>query len=280
MRQIVLRLFKILPGAPLAVLIGVASVSPEDALPNIAKWAKFLGFEKLPSWLTDALIDSRVFWSASIALATYVIFLILVHYVPKRPIIAISGLLVIVAPIISWILVGISSASLFMECDFGPAPKVFRSDGNIYNITISSAKQIPAFGRYFGPAGGEFKISNDFLEAYQCSIVNYSGAPVLNVDTVIRIVFMAPVSNGPGSQTGGDIIGSNDAILQIPRIDIGPERAFIFYVFNLSGNFVRLGLPQVASYQWSGSKIRRTAQFDQPSMFSALFLSPAPHPLD
>lgn len=279
MRRLSLWLLRILPGAPLALLIGAAGVPPGDVVPNITKWAKVLGIESPPQWLTAALIDSRIFWSAFAALIAYVIFIALIHYAPWRPILAISGILVISAPILCWILIGMWSANLFMECDLTSSPTTFPSDGKIYNITIFNDNQPAAFGNYFGPPGTEFKIHNEFLSAYRCGLINYSSDPVFHVSTTIRIVFVEAVGNGQGGQTGGNIIGYSEAIVEISRIDVGPEREFLFYVFNVSDKFfVRLDLPMSVSYHWPGSKVTRTTQLERPDIFKPHFLSPITRP--
>ena len=279
MRRLFLWLLRILPGAPLALLIGAAGVPPEDVLPNIAKWAKVLGIESPPQWLTAALIDTRIFWSAFAALISYVIFIALIHYVPRRPILAISGMLVIAAPVICWVLIGMWSANLFMECDLSASPTSFPSDGKIYNITIFSDKQPAVFGNYFGPPGAEFKIRNAF--AYRCGVINYSNDPVFHVSALTRIAFIEAVSNGQGGQTSGNVIGYTDSIVEILRIDVGPERKSLFYIFNLSEEFfVRLDLPMTVSYHWPGSTVTRKTQLERPDIFIPHILSPIRRPQD
>jgi hypothetical protein len=52
---------KALPlGLGLPLVIGAASVRPEDAASNIAAWLHVAGFERIPSWLASPNIDNRV----------------------------------------------------------------------------------------------------------------------------------------------------------------------------------------------------------------------------
>ena len=52
---------KVLPlGLGLPVVIGAASVKPEDAASNLAAWAKWLGVQHAPEWLSSPTIDHRV----------------------------------------------------------------------------------------------------------------------------------------------------------------------------------------------------------------------------
>jgi hypothetical protein len=54
-------LVKALPlGLGLPVLIGVASVKPEDAVSNLAAWAQWLGIHDVPEWLKAPGIDNKV----------------------------------------------------------------------------------------------------------------------------------------------------------------------------------------------------------------------------
>ncbi|MGA2995166.1 hypothetical protein [Bradyrhizobium sp.] len=72
MREIV----KILPfGLLLPLVIGAASVKPDDAISNIGAWAHTLGFESLSRWLANPASDNRVI-VASMALSVLYSFVI------------------------------------------------------------------------------------------------------------------------------------------------------------------------------------------------------------
>ncbi|MCP3444859.1 hypothetical protein [Bradyrhizobium sp. CCGUVB14] len=63
---------KALPlGLGLPVLIGAASVKPEDAASNIAAWAEIFGFHNLPHWLTSPNADLHVIAATCFAAAVY-----------------------------------------------------------------------------------------------------------------------------------------------------------------------------------------------------------------
>ena len=64
----------------LPVVIGAASVGPDDAASNISKWLNKLGWHNLPAWLRDNFADNRVI-VAAIALGTIYTF---VFYVAPR----------------------------------------------------------------------------------------------------------------------------------------------------------------------------------------------------
>jgi hypothetical protein len=65
-------LLKALPlGVAVPILIGSASVSPEDAASNISKWADKVGIHDLPSWLTAAAANRQVFYAGIAAALMY-----------------------------------------------------------------------------------------------------------------------------------------------------------------------------------------------------------------
>jgi hypothetical protein len=68
--------FKSLPLAlGLPVVIGAASIGPDDAVSNLSKWAHWVGFSNIPSWLTDRSADARIVVLSLVAAAFYVAIL-------------------------------------------------------------------------------------------------------------------------------------------------------------------------------------------------------------
>jgi hypothetical protein len=59
----------------LPIVIGAASVKPEDAASNIAAWLQVAGFEHIPNWLASPNIDNRVIFG-SLVVSTVYAFLI------------------------------------------------------------------------------------------------------------------------------------------------------------------------------------------------------------
>lgn len=55
----------------LPLMIGAASVKPEDAASNIATWVEWLGFHNLPHWLTTPNADDRAIAATIFAGAIY-----------------------------------------------------------------------------------------------------------------------------------------------------------------------------------------------------------------
>lgn len=73
-----MRIWPIIKSFPIAVglplVIGAASVGPDDAASNLSKWVNQLGFETLPSWLTEKAADHQVTTLAFLMSIIYAIF--------------------------------------------------------------------------------------------------------------------------------------------------------------------------------------------------------------
>jgi hypothetical protein len=62
-------LLKVAPlGMVLPLMIGAASVKPDDAVSNLAEWARWFGFHQVPDWLASPSVDQKVI-AASILFA-------------------------------------------------------------------------------------------------------------------------------------------------------------------------------------------------------------------
>lgn len=65
-------LFKALPiGVGVPLLIGAASVGPEDAASNISKWARHFGLHHIPEWMVDKGADNKVIIGVVLLAALY-----------------------------------------------------------------------------------------------------------------------------------------------------------------------------------------------------------------
>jgi hypothetical protein len=65
-----------LPPLVLTLVIGAASIAPEDAASNLSKWAHAIGFDRLPAWLVERSADKSVMIISGVALAIYFAWLI------------------------------------------------------------------------------------------------------------------------------------------------------------------------------------------------------------
>jgi hypothetical protein len=77
---------KALPiGVGLPLVIGAASVGPDDAASNISKWLHEIGIRHTPIWLTDPASDRAALWGALVLAALYaVVVWVIIPKVTKR----------------------------------------------------------------------------------------------------------------------------------------------------------------------------------------------------
>jgi hypothetical protein len=72
---------KLLPlGVMLPLVILGASIGPEEAASNLAKWARWLGFTNLPEWINQKAADNNIIIAAALLALVY---LIVVFVVPR-----------------------------------------------------------------------------------------------------------------------------------------------------------------------------------------------------
>jgi hypothetical protein len=67
-------LIKLLPIVALILLIGAASVGPNDAASNLSNWAHRFGFDSLPPWFTEKMADNELIVFAVVVALIYVLF--------------------------------------------------------------------------------------------------------------------------------------------------------------------------------------------------------------
>ena len=145
------RALSLLAGVPLALLLAAGGIGPDDALSNLAKWARVLGIDHIPQWFTALIINSRLFWVALSALFLYFVLMIVISYFPRPTAIGIAGFCFVSVPAVSWVLLG-NPTHIYIECTERSAPLTFPSDGNIHNITIYNRITGSPFSTYLAPA--------------------------------------------------------------------------------------------------------------------------------
>ena len=167
---------------------------------------------------------------------------------------------------------------LFVKCELSPYPGSFPDDGTIYAVVMWSATEWGGITRLFAPAQTPFKIleGRDWLETYRCVAVNYGAVPLFNVTIVLGVKYLEAVNTTDHSQTAGKEIGANQRVLQIDTIDVGPEHAYHFYIFNPTKQFVEARLSESATFQLANAKDVRTVQITKPATIGMIVLSPPP----
>jgi hypothetical protein len=122
----------------------------------------------------------------------------------------------------------------------------------------------------FGPPGSPIKWNNtDIPEwAYRCEVTNYAVKPLFDVWFGVHLVFRTPevVPGQPNSRRQGDITFEHDWLVPIPKIDPGPDAAYVFFVWNCcTPRFVNVSLPAFATAQIAGEIRRQRIKIVQPT---------------
>jgi hypothetical protein len=71
-------------GLGVPVVIGAATVKPEDAASNIAAWAHWLGIHDVPQWMTNPTIDGKVIAGTAMVGAVYAFLIWGVPFLRKK----------------------------------------------------------------------------------------------------------------------------------------------------------------------------------------------------
>ncbi len=100
-------------------------------------------------------------------------------------------------------------------------------------------------GMVYGPPGSDAKWSDqqNSIDAYQCSITNFSPSPIIDVDVVLQYSSTSAFRQESGGLGGRGIDYTRSWLVQINRIESGKDNPFVFYVYNATDKFVGISLP-------------------------------------
>jgi hypothetical protein len=165
---------------------------------------------------------------------------------------------------------------LFIECRPGPLPHVFPPSGRVFVVQIYNATERTGLHYFFGPSGDVFKVSERFVAAQQCEVVNYAPTALFDVKMILRTEYLKIINQGPSSQIGGEVLTENERMVVIPRIEPGADRSFVFYIYSNGENFfAKITPPQFASFRVSAESEERSVKLITPYGGSEpLFLPP------
>jgi hypothetical protein len=171
---------------------------------------------------------------------------------------------------------------LFVDCQMGLMPAVVPPEGSIYVWITSDLPSESGGGglaNYFARPGTEWKWSNTGKPqwAYRCEVTNYAAHVMLNVQMDWRITVREAlaVPDQPNSMRGGKIILDRDWWILIPKIDAGPDKRFVFYIWNCCiERFVSVSAPPKATVELPGVTARKDMPIRQSSGNLSMWLSP------
>ena len=107
----------------------------------------------------------------------------------------------------------------------------------------------------WGPPESTLNVGS--LEVIRCKITSYlQRGPLFNVALPLRYLLSEAIrdKNNPSATRGGTIVADRIVPLTLPKIDSGRESPFIFYIINMTPQFVEIDFPSTVSFQGSDSK--------------------------
>lgn len=142
------------------------------------------------------------------------------------------------------------STPFFAECHFGLMPTQ-SPENRLYVLNVFPTPIANGGGGF-----GEITKSSDQpftwptpggvpMQAYQCKITNYGLKTIFNIGISFAWVFRkaVPDKDHPSTLRSGEVTLERDWPCQIPKIDPGTANSFIFYISNMSDQFVDVSLP-------------------------------------
>jgi len=173
----------------------------------------------------------------------------------------------------------LNKVPISIECHRAPGAIVMPPGGVIYQLSLWA---LPAesggggFGEITGPSvGKEMELSSppNSNPPYRCQIINHGNTPIFSVDMALHLVFKAAMKDGqnPSQTNSGNITLIRDWPIHIPKIDVGTNGVFEFYVSNFSQQFVFVSLPSSATWQRPYGNRRETSSIMQPLNFTMYF---------
>jgi hypothetical protein len=146
---------------------------------------------------------------------------------------------------------------------------VFPSDGVVYGIQLWElpAYQNDGLTESLGAPGTEVGWAG---EVQKYSITNYAQATLFNVSMSLHITFKEAIrGSNAGSLRTGNTTFSREWPISIPKIDPGPDRAFVFYVANISYRWACISLPESVQGE-TAAEGKRTFELVTPEHMKAV----------
>jgi hypothetical protein len=171
---------------------------------------------------------------------------------------------------------------LFAECHLGLMPKIVPPEGRILALNLFPTPVANGGGglvEHFATAGTEWTWPTSTggmpLMAYRCQITSYSNIPVSEVALSFRLKFIAEIkdANDPNTLRSGPVTLERDWPIRIAKIDSGADRPFVFYVYNITPQFVEVRFPSSATGKLLGDPRVRIIAID-PSTLPPMTFSP------
>ncbi len=195
----------------------------------------------------------------------------------------VDGMEKIKAKLVTREITTVEDSKLFLQCDWTPMPKNLPASGEIFVLESISPDPMNDLGggglsKQFGPPNNPLiwspveKKIGDF--GYKCQLFDYGSGPIFDVRLIFDVLVKKAVKNDGGA-TSGDIIKTTQWGAYIPKVDQGPEKPFVFYLFNrFWPNFVQINMPPKATYIKDSKSDRASIDVLGNSYGQPIFLNP------
>ena len=100
----------------------------------------------------------------------------------------------------------------------------------------------------------------------QCSITNYGAVSILNARLTLGIEFRKAVPQGDHGLIGGELVQHVDWPIDVAKIEVGENKPFIFYLWNISPHFAMVRIYDNVSFQRVDENEGRIAKLVQPQV--------------
>jgi len=117
------------------------------------------------------------------------------------------------------------------------------------------------------------------LSGYRCEVTNYGTVPLFDFILSLDLTFLEAddVPGQPNAKKQGAITLRRDWRIEIPKLDVGSQNAFTFYIFNdQRDKWVNVLLPKTATARLLGDKETITIDLTAPNVGGAIPLMFAP----
>lgn len=243
---------KVLPlGLAVPVVIGAASVKPEDAASNLSAWAKLLGLHYVPTWLGNPATDR---YAIICAVIFALIYWCLIWGIPllrrnfsKKRVLARH-----VGNIDNYQVSDTNNNSLSFNFYINVSlPTRARPNKLLHIIQITNPHpgmnlKLSVADTFLAPGNIEIKRGSLPEQAVRCAFVNYGDRPLFGVSVPLNTKWMIAVKTENGFSSG-DVIAYTVAASPKVDIGVGENNEEHFYIVNMSHYYVDITLPNDAS---------------------------------
>jgi hypothetical protein len=203
---------------------------------------------------------------------------------PVAPILITIGLILVISGFVWHAFRGAEPAStpspvapLFLECALGTLPATVPPSGAVWAMQLqgSGGGGDVGFMQMSGVPGANLGRMPLVGQMYKCQLTNYNQDPVSSVTLSTKLEYIEAIRKDD-SYSGGKYIGQHIATITIQKIDPGKDDPFIFYIWNMSREFVQLTFLEKSTLRFIGKSENSEARIEQAVPVTTITFGPRP----